>query len=247
MAALSAIRTQLALITGRRGLASDTTLSDRVINEACRYLEARQDTPQSRRRHFAKPASGVYVIDLTSLRSVVNIWISDGSGRYQLDHIEYDNAKREGLISEVFTAGQPTAYALIPAGRSPAQEASTSSDFTTAEYDADAWGDVKFGSMFEYHRILVLPPTDGSWTFDILGKFWPTTLTDNTDVNWWTINSPSSVAYAAAMILDLERGNSEGAQHWADTAVIGMRNIDIQLVEEEIAPYEDIDDMCMQG
>lgn len=241
------MRTQLELLTGIRGLATNTALCDRVLNSACRYLEAVQDTPQSKRRFFAKPSSGVYVLDLQNLRAVTRVFISNGVGRYQLDYLEYDNAKREGLISTTFTAGQPEAYSVTIAGRAPEQESSSSSDFVTAGYDADAYGDIKFGSMFEYSRLLFLPPTDGTWTFDVHGKFWPRTLSAGTDTNWWTVNAPDTVAYAAAMVLEWERRNPEAAKDWMEAAKVGLNAIDIQLAEEEMAPWDDVDDMAMQG
>lgn len=257
MATLSNLRTHLETLTGRKGLATDDpTTCNRVINSACRYLESLQDNPQSQRRHVigtTTATSGTYVLDVQDCRAVTRVWIANGTSLAELAYIEYDNARREGLISQTFTAGQPEAYAIVPAGRSPAQEGDGSTTYIdSTEYvadgvDDDVYGDIKFGLMFQYTRLLILPPTDGTWTFDILGKFWPVTLDSTYTSNWWTVNFPDTVAYAAAMVLEWERRNREAALDWMDAAKAGLKAVDVMLVENEMAPYEDVSEAYMHG
>lgn len=239
MATVTTLRTQLADITGRRNLATDKTLCDRVLNRACRYAEALQDTPQSVRRHFLKPAANALYTNVADLRSVRNIFVSDGTERGPLAYIDYADLKQQGLIGvENFgEAGTPEAYSTYPAMLSDEQLPQLEADFVTAGFDDHAYEDIQFAMAYDALAIMWLPASDGTWTFDIEGKWWPATLSDSKTTNWWTANQPDTLVYFAAMFLALERGNPEMAKHWRESALLGLDQVDKSLVEHELAPY----------
>lgn len=241
---LTEVRALVESITGRRNLVLDNSaLVDRVINRACRWLESVQDTPVSRRRHFFKLASGAFEQQVPYLRAVLEVWASNGANRHQLDFADFDEVRAEGRISS-FTAGAPVAYSVAVSKLSPSQEDAVEGDFVAAGYDADAYADIVFGMSDTVQNVVVLPPSDGSWTFDLLGKFWPRLLvySDGSggpgETNWWTVNSPMSVAYAACAFLEMERRNEAGAREFIEAARLGLREIDHQLIEAELGPYD---------
>lgn len=239
MATISTLRTQLQDVTGRPNLALDKTLCDRVINRACRYAESLQDTPQSTRRYFFKPAADAKTTSIADLRNVLSIWVSDGTDRGKLAYMDYQDAKEEGLIGvDNLVSGTPVAYSIHPAGLAGSYEDdSDSTDLVTAGIDSYAYADIVFSLAYNAVPLLWLPPSDGTWSFDLEGKWWPRTLSDSVTTNWWSVNQPDTIVYFAAMFLALERGNAELARHWRETASLGMTEVDNMMVENELAPY----------
>lgn len=196
-----------------------------------------QDSPASRRRFFFKLSAGSFKQQVPDLRAVLEVWASDGANRHQLDFADFDTLRAEGRVSS-FSSGAPVAYSVSVSKLAPSQEALDSGDFVAAGYDADAYADIVFQMSDTLQNIIVLPPSDGSWTFDLLGKFWPKILADDSESNWWTVNSPMSVAYAACAFLEIERRNAEGAKEFFDAARLGLREVDRQLIEAEMGPYD---------
>lgn len=237
---ISQLRSLLQDITGRRNLALDTTTCDRVLNRACRYAESLQETPQSVRRQFLKPAADAAVTTVIDLRMVNAIWVSDGTDRGKLAYIEYEDAKAQGLIGldTVLTSGRPYSYSTHPAALAAAQyDYDDSTEFVAAGIDSYAYADVAFSQSYDALAILWLPPTDGTYTFDIEGRWWPRTLSDSITTNWWSVNQPETIAYFAAMFLAIERGNTEQAKQWKEAAGLGLDEIDRSLAEHEMAPW----------
>lgn len=248
MATLLTLRVQLAQVTGRRGLDKDTVTCDRVLNRACRYLESLQDTPQSERRHFFKLANGTAGVAINGLRAVLSLSASDGTNTASLTAIDYSDYRAQGRISDL-TNGMPTAYALAPCKLSNDQQAFTAADLLALGIDADSYADISFGPADGSTMLLVTPPSDGTWSLDLLGKFWPLTLNEPLAqlTNWWVANAPDTVCYAAAGWLSVERGNAASAKHWFDACKLGTNEVDVALAESEMAPWNAATDCHMNG
>lgn len=239
-ATLAQLRSRLADITGRRGLNTDIALCDRVLNQACRHAESLQETPQSVRRYFFKPAADATTTNLEGLRAVHHIWVSNGVDKGELAYIDYNDARAEGLlgVDELIGAGSPESYTIYPAGLAIDQEAYTNDNtFEDDELDSAAYADIQFSLSYSNLALLWLPATDGTWTFDLEGKWWPRTLSNSSITNWWTVNQPDTIVYFAAMFLALERGNPELAEHWRKSAQLGLETVDRTMIESGLAIY----------
>lgn len=245
MATVVQLRTLFAELLGRRNLDLDTTLCDRLFNQACVYLDSKVDRPRSNRRFFAKPASGEYVIAVDG-RAVAEVWVSNGESRYKLDYADPVTFKAEALMGSL-DPDVPVAYTLGNVNLAAAHFGDTESDFETAEYDAEAYSDIDFTGSEAGMSIVVMPPTDGTWTFDILLKENALAFDANAGQteNWWSVNYPYAVLYAAASFLAAELGNAPMAEHWMTLADSQVGIADRGVVESEMAPYEDC--MWLQG
>ena len=90
--------------------------------------------------------------------------------------------------------------------------------------------------------IMIMPPTDEAITINITGKFKSKTLSIDTDVNFWTIMYPELLIKAANYELEVMYRNSEGARDWMLAITDALRELDHDVVEEDIAEITYMED-----
>lgn len=89
--------------------------------------------------------------------------------------------------------------------------------------------------FYEYEAVHILPPSDGSYTISILGKFYSPKLIRDNDKTFWTEEYPNILVHAALYELEKSYRNSTGANDWLNSVVVGLKGIDDEMVEQEIS------------
>lgn len=214
---LLAIRQKLRTLSGRYDLVdsegADSGNADWFINQGMRYLDEDIGSPDRRRWYKIDIAEGDVSLTFTGCMSILEVWVADDEGRKQLVQKKlqdimttYDDAYDD------LTGGCPEYYAYSPIMLAPSQSAITSEDYTdTFTYGGDH---VDFGANVGYSGIYFMPPADDTYTISILGDWYTTALSQNTDTNYWTENQPDLLLYATLYKIETFYRNREGAQDW---------------------------------
>lgn len=208
MADLQEMRERFVIVTNRYDLvdlSGPVTLPNNADNGANRYINAgslRLDRMLSqvlpyRTKSVAISAtnSSVSVAGLIDLESLT---IIDGSSD-RVDITKKWNTRQQFYHDEA------------------AENPATTTPGKPSEWTIDALSDI---DVARTHTIAFRPVSDDSYTLEVYGKFQTDTLTNNTDVNYWSVNYPEALALAAAYELALGYGDLARSELEALMAVI---------------------------
>jgi len=217
---LLGVRTALVHQTGRFDLVVDAAGldfsnattgigADFYINEAQVLLDSLVDHAKTTAWYYDLPADGDMSLDLQYCRALHRVWIADGDERFQLVRTTEEWLRQEyPLDTTEYNSGQPAYWAPRVLGLSPEQEDETAATFATATYEG--YEDLTFGDHYSYNGIVWMGPSDGTWTFHVLGDFQTTTLSADADLSYWTAVAPYALIHAARLCMEGAHRNSEG-------------------------------------
>jgi len=208
--------------------------ADIYINAGQQYLDTKVDTPASPARYQVDITAGDYVVNLYGCAEIYNVWIINSDGRSELERQEIEDLKYyyEGDTLTNTDSDTPLYYAVNITSLSPQQSSLTSetySDTFTYEYE-----DINFGSHYDnddrtmIKSLLIMPPTDETYTLVVYGKFYSPTLWLDADTSFWTEQYPEILCYAAMYCLNVEYENAQKVGYWKaviDDAVSGIQDI----------------------
>lgn len=196
--------------------------ADFHIQNACRALDRAQEQQEE---FYEQPlAVGEYMVDLFDCRQVSRVTYvdSDGEEAEPLGKMDFSALLENFPLQSAETQGPPEYWAQYPRTRPPKQK------FSGAKEDIQA--------------IVLMPPTDAAITAKVYGKFFSTTLENNTDENYWSINHPDVLIRAALRDLEVDYRNSQGYNDFS-------RFIDDQLlgIDKDLAAIDAADIIEMEG
>jgi len=238
---LSEIRSKLVETSGRLELVkgdNEDNGANYYIQSAIRLLDGLQDHPESRGRHFATVASGSYYLTFQNCRVLEEVWVHDSDGKYELYRRTLRWIKNKyGSVASSIQSGLPKYYAPNVIRPSEPQIDNVAVDYA-AYHDKD---DLLLGDSFGYKGIYFMPPSNASYTMQIIGKWFSKTLTEDTDKNYWSEVHPELVLDAALNILEGLYRNTEGWKDYLLTLQFKLRGIDHDLVDEESSEGDEME------
>jgi hypothetical protein len=190
---------------------SDGTLlavgGDRFIHSGIRYLEDRIDTPVSW-KVATVTAEGVSTnMKIVECSVIRDFFITDTEdGTVELEPLTYGELLT--MKTESADLGRPAYYAIIP-----------SNQYYTVEV----------GTPGVY--VEVYPSPDATYTYSAIGRIY-STLSADADTNFWTVNYPELVVWAACYLLEVLYRNTQGANDWLDKINDALRWADAIVVEQ---------------
>lgn len=206
--------------------------ADLYINAGLRLIDSLSNAPKQWARNIATIAEGDFTAKVQYCKSIEEVWVADSDGRTMLERVRLQMLREEYSSPESdIDTGQPLYWDEDAIGLAPAQSALTSSDFT----DMHDYGSIMFGDHHSYTGIYFMPPSDGTYTMDIYGRFYQKTMSDDNDRNFWSTMHPHSLVRAAAYALEVDYRNRAGAQAELDNLAIMLKGINSDKVAQEIA------------
>lgn len=201
------------------------------INQAIDFLDQQQETPQQRATHVATLAAGDFIVDLLNCRAVQKVYTkASGVDRLELIRVPFTDILYTYADRLTDTDQDSPAYwSIVDPRQAPEQY-----DDAVSSVDAEWLMD---GLSEDTTRIVIMPPTDAALTVTIQGLFYSTTLTADTDVNWWTQNKPWLVVWVAKYILEGALRSSAGMKDLLAFIQPYIMGIDKDLVEQDMADY----------
>ena len=95
----------------------------------------------------------------------------------------------------------------------------------------------RFSVDIRNRTITVYPAPDEDYTLHILGDLQNDFLEDDDDTNWWTDNYPEILVLATCYQIEVYYRNSQGQRDWLFALEEALRGVELQIIEQESAPY----------
>lgn len=235
------IRTLFKESSGRYDLDGGTApLNDKTFIQAgCRWLDINYPIQENTRWHKEVVTSGNTQLDMAGIRLVRDVWaMKSGGDRIHLTYVTLEWMKENyDEDSSEITSAAPKYWSPYLQRLSPEQKALTASDF---DYDID---EVLFDTGYTKRGIMWMPPLDDSYTISVYGDYFQETLSDDTDVNYWSIYYPEAIVQAAMLCLERFYRNFEGVRDQQLAVADIMKGHMDDIVEQEIigTPYSQME------
>lgn len=225
MAELSEVRLEFVKTSGRYDLLVDGDLTDntdnganRFVNLGQRYLDRRITPAANDRRLMAVLASGEYLFEVTGLRFIKHLFVKTSTTgvnitRYGMPIADF-KASYPDNPSE-WDSGQPCYWAHNVIGLAPSQAEETSETFASA--GVQDYADITFGSAYDTEGLIFYPKADASYTLDLWGQFWSPTLSEDSDVSFWSTNYDRLLSLAACYEEARDAGRQDRVEYWLAT------------------------------
>ena len=238
--ALLAVIKSLVKESGRNNLVSSlSTFAETTdglgarywLNRAQRFLDRIQQTPQSDASYIEKPAAGVYTIKVAQCRSINELWATNSSGeRVLIERVQLDNF-RNYYYEDVaeYDQGFPEYYAIQAFRQAPSQQG------TTPSSGEDDYQDLYVGASDTYQGVIFMPPSDGTISYRIKGKFYSKALSADTDTTYWTEEHPELLVLVAKWFLEGNYKNENGLKSLMAIIQPLLDAIEMDIIETESA------------
>lgn len=198
--------------------------ADFFIQEGQKWLDQKLETPKSGGTFTVDVKAGQYNISASDIRGVKRLKVITDSGISYLDKISISEMTRKFTSDNGFSGverGEPTHYAI-----------GIDRNIQSKGSQADA----------EYKSILIMPPPDTSYQVVVEGLYFSHKLDNDKDICWWSINRPAILIQAALYMHESFLRNSSGLNDWRNTILDAVQGIDFDVVEEESAEIDQMDD-----
>lgn len=240
---LAEIRARTIKESGRddlvKGDGSDNGI-DLLINSAVRLLDVFQDNPKSWASHHVDVVAGTIFTDIQYCRMVDEVWTSVDTLLTDLDTgrrklIEKDLKWMKETYATIpitnVERGVPLYWAMVKTAGLPPQffDAATAGDLPATK-DVES---VLFGDHYHKTRLMIMPPPDVAYTYEVTGKFFSKRLEEDTDYNYWTQMFPELVILTTSLIMEGFYRNTEGVRDWLNMINLYTEKIEFDLVEQE--------------
>ena len=229
--------------------------ADFFLNAGQRLLDRLVEHHKSMARSYHAIVSGSWFVKTTGLEAVKEVWIANSDGKYKLEKktlTELRELYDEGNFSEV-TAGTPAYYAI--AAFRPYPDATVDASLV-GFYDVDDLITTEDGKHYTYDGVIFMPPSDGSSSLSIWGKFRSPTLSavytpaveePETAAFWtetasyWSEIHPDILLKAGLYELEVFYRNTEGAKDWKNILDLDLISLDSMMADGEMSDIEEME------
>lgn len=218
------VRKLFVQLSGRADLMDAVTFedygSDNFIREGSKFLDRKMTTSNEEDSIFISVISGDFKAQFQTARVIKEVWFYDTDTRYQLEEVT------KGRLKEMFSSILSSDASGIPAKYATVRCATVS---------GTAPADFLSSANLAYNDIngVIFSPLDRSGTLEIVGKFYSKVLSLNTDENYWSVNYPMLLVWAALYHLEISYRNSEGSKDWLASITHHLSEIEMDHVEQD--------------
>lgn len=223
-------------LSGRYDLVDDDTtgIVEFLINEACRNLDRLTEHQKTWGVHFVQAAIDDFKVSIPYARSIKEVWVGDGTNRWQLEKKPIQDIIYE-YLSSAPTSGDSTYYSPAITRRIP--EFVDISAFSAYMNFMDTSTDLDHN----HNAIVFTPPTDIALLVEVRGFFYSAQLADDEDVNYWSVVHPMTLLKAALRELEVFNQNQGKVKLWDDALALEVLNINKDLTEEIISEVDQME------
>ena len=224
---LKEVRQKFVDLSGRFDLVVDTddyldAGADFFIQAGSKLLDQLEDSGAEEGTVFVKIKVGQYYVFIPGLRVVEQVWSYDGQSRKQLTDTDRVGL-REFFPSKVINneTGNPAQYypGSFKIGNPDSPDGVT--DYM-----------VKLSSETDVPNGILFPPTDRAMTLEINGKFFSHPLEKCGDENYWSVNYPLLLIWAALYNVEVTYRNTTGANDWLNAIENKLYSIACDAVDQ---------------
>ena len=228
------LRTLFRKLSGRFDLVNEDFSdngADIFINEGRKFLDRSDETQKSWGNCYRFLEVGHYSISFPYCRAIKEVWADSSTARWQLE-----KERLQDLLANCM-AGLPSSRTSGTVSRySPCITRHIPEDADMTEIESFiGWVDVPAGNAHEFNSIMLNVPTDKRISLIISGLFYSMELVENEDENYWSAVHPMLLYMAAMRQVEIVNRNTQGVNDWTSSILTDMRQLGMDLVEEEIA------------
>ena len=236
------MRTKFRSLSGRFDLVNEDFSdngADFFINEGRKFLDRLDETQKS----WASVYRFIEINGSSAVfpycRAIKEVWVANASdGRWQLEKKNLQDLI-EGYLTGLpssRTSGDPLYY-------SPCITRYIPEDADVTDLEAFiGYVENPTGNAHEYNAILLNAPTNEKLMADIRGLFYSMELVDDADKNYWSAVHPMLLYMASMRYIEVANRNTQGVKDWEASIFYDMKQLGMDLVEEEIAGVSQIGD-----
>lgn len=205
--------------------------ADFFINAGSRFLDRLDETQKSVAQYFVKIDIGGYSCTFPYCRALKEVWVATSTERWQLNKMNFQDIMLNymGSLPSERTNGSPEYY-------SPCVSRYIPENADVGDLDAfSGFVDIPSGNAHEYNALLINCPTSEELMIDVRGLFYSMTLTNDTDINYWTVAHPALLIMSAMRQVEVMNRNTQGVKDWDASIGSEIRQLGMDLVEEDIA------------
>lgn len=215
---------------------------DFFINAGQKYLDRLVDIPKAIGRVFREISQGDHLITFQDSRAILEVWCigaksSTDSDTVRLPLTKYNMKDLRGVNSQTLDSNYVELFGDIgqerPTYYSPAQLRLQESH-TKSPQGLGGMMDVLADNYQTYDGVFFMPPSDGSYTIEVVGNFYSQTLIANTDATFWSEVHPNILFMATMMQLEIVHRNTEGVKDWKTSIDDQVLGIDMDGVAEDV-------------
>ncbi|MHA2066951.1 MAG: hypothetical protein ACXABY_21505 [Candidatus Thorarchaeota archaeon] len=248
------IRTKLVDLSGHYELVTDAAGGDYSdagadfhIRAGQRILDLMQDHPRTLATYKEDVVDGDHTVTFKYNRSIEKVEVTDGSsdsteGRTPLEKVELDWLREEykAPIANLDT-GRPIYYSRAIIGLAPEQIGLTAAGGAspyTAEFTYD-YEDLTFGQdNLDRTGIAFYPPSDGTYTITVKGRWFSRPLVNDSDISFWSVNYEDALVLAAMMSIEKIHRNTQGVNDMRDSIRDILFGIDKDMSSDDAAEID---------
>lgn len=236
---LKAFRKFLVTQAGRYDLVNDDFSDngiDSFIIAGSKYLDNLNETQKSWGVSYQNLAIDEISISLPYCRAIKEVWaISSTEGRWEVEKKDFKDLMDEYLaaLPSEMESGTIEYY-------SPCITRIIPSTTTLSSYQENLSYISVAGN--EYNGILFNVPTSEAISIMVSGLFYSNPLTSDTSSNYWTDEHPILLYMSTMRQIEIITGTTQGLKTWEASIATEMRLLGMNLIEEEIAKIDRMED-----
>ena len=222
---LGEIRTQFGALSGRLDLIAEgddgSVGADVYIKQGSKMLDRMADIESSHSVVFRTVEAGDYYLEVSNVRAIHEVWLYTGGKTFKL---------KEGTKEQLrgyFPGLLANSDRGIPAW------------YHTANMRVDELSDTSLEGFLnhvdfsgEYYNGIIFPQVADEGIFEIDGNFYSTELINSTDENYWSVENPFLLVWAALYHMEVSYRNSEGAKDWMAAITQNLTMLEFDHVEQ---------------
>lgn len=240
---LVSARTEFARLSGRHDLVTDFGGGDYTDNGADWFIQRGLDEldlmlplPKSEKQYKVDLTADSYLLTVQRIIALHEVWMANADGRWQLE--EKDEQWMKDSYPTPYsdlTGARPKYYTQMRSELSPDLKDLRSDDYTS-QFTFD-YQDVLFHTDDTPHykkiRVIVMPPSDETFTASVVGRFLSEEISEESDENFWTYNHEDLVVLAAMMMMEKTFRNMTGVREYREEIMNKLTLIDKGAAEQE--------------
>lgn len=214
--------------------------ADFYINAGQRYLDRLIDIPQSIGRVFVDISAGDVLVKFNDCRSILEVWsqgLNDIGEMRRLPLTKYSQQDLRGIDQKTLEEAYTGMYGDLTQDRPLYYTPARLRLITVGGMSGGVGGfmDVLADGHQTYNGIVLLPPSDGDYSIEVVGKFYSATMLVDTDHTYWSDVHSNILLMSAMRQVEIMRRNTEGVKDWDNAIKAEVIGIDMDGVAEDCA------------
>lgn len=247
---LLAFRQRFRTVTGRYDLVNSDGSDNGAnffINAGQRHLDRLMDNSNSIGRRFIDISAGDTLVTFEDSRSILEVWClgPDSSGDYKRTPLTKQLSKElKGIDRRTLIENYVNLFSDITQSRpihyAPAQlRLKTASNGTTG--GIGGFMDVLADGHQTYNGVVLMPPSNGDYSIEVVGNFYSMELSSDTDSSFWSDRHPETLIMSTMRMIEVMHRNSEGVKDWDRAIEAVITGIDMDAAAEESADITEME------